>query len=138
MSLVKKSFLWFLFAIINNILYIDKPYRVKSVAICFPSSENRPQFPPIRETPVNNGDWVVYYEQLASNISTETLELFFLDGIWYSQALTLRYEYVLCEEDESVFVPSREDCVKIFIAVCFIILFPLVLVIKIIIRNVRI
>lgn len=87
-------------------LYINKPYVVKNVTICFSNCENRSPFTLMGESTVNPGYLVVCYSQLPSNISYYRLKLLFIDGTeGNSQSFTLRFKYVLGEEGESLYHP---------------------------------
>lgn len=77
MALLKESFV-LLTAILNNILYVNVPYGVKNMAICF-SCENRSDYTVMSLTNINGGRLpVFYYKELP--IVDYKLKLIFKDG----------------------------------------------------------
>lgn len=69
---------------------MNKHYEVKNFDKCFSSCENCLQFTLSGETTVNDGDLLVYYASLPSNISTYRLKLLFSNGTGDSEVSTLR------------------------------------------------
>lgn len=135
MALLKKSFI-ILAAIVNNILYINKPQGVKNVAVCFLNCENRSEFMLMSEKLVNNGNLAVYYTELPANISTYKLKLVFPDnteGDVESSSSSSSLSST-CPIEEYII---KDYIRKIFILACFTVLSLLVLIFKIIVKYLK-
>lgn len=78
MAMLKESFV-LLTAILNNILYVNVPYGVKNMAICF-SCENRSDYTVMSLTNINDGRLPVFYYYKELPIVDYKLKLIFEDG----------------------------------------------------------
>lgn len=136
MVLLKESFV-LLTAIFNNILYVNVPYGVKNMAICF-SCENRSDFQIMGHTDINDGRLpVFYYDDLLS--VNYKLKLIFQDGTegdteWIQSSNSSTTTIVGAG---SVIENINLEIRKIFILLSFVLSSISVLILKILIKCIK-
>lgn len=119
-------------SLINGILYVNQPYSVENIAICYdPICENRSQFTLMSNTTINDGHLAVYYISFPSNVSTYTLKLLFTNGIEVdSDALPLPGKK--CDSED-----KKDYMEQIFILAWFTVSSLLIIILKNVIKFSR-
>lgn len=124
--------------ILNNVLYLNVPYEVQHIAICYKSCENRSEFALMKNEVVNDGYLPVFSSEIPPNVTKYKMKLTFhnhseRDSGW---KFLSEPQYVGLQATTKITMNWRTERRNILIILCFTVSSLIVLFLKLAFRKI--